>query len=279
MRQARRAAGRHQVASWDPARERSVTADPLPVGWRSPLAARRCAPSTPTCTPLWPRTRATTWRRPSCPSCRPRWWPWRSWRRATAPGSAPWTWRPSSPAPPSPGPTPLPCARRPGEARHQMSEAEEDLAASLNLSAGTAWAKLHGTVSSQPRRPRPLSRRRPGEVGTGEGTQVLPMSAVRGLAHHRDAAVRQAAYEAELQGWETVAALPGGRHERHQGASADPEPAPGLAGRPGPGPVRQQRRPRHPGGDARGPPGVVPRLPALSPGQGSPPGPGQAPLV
>src|SRR5262245_16694164 len=34
-------------------------------------------------------------------------------------------------------------------ARHQMSEPEEDLAATLNLSGGTAWAKLHGNVSSR----------------------------------------------------------------------------------------------------------------------------------
>ncbi|MDQ3700704.1 MAG: M3 family oligoendopeptidase [Chloroflexota bacterium] len=107
------------------------------------------------------------------------------------------------------------------EARHQMSEAEEDLAASLNLSAGTAWGKLHGTVSSQLSVPVRFPAGRPDarSAGTdarsagantpgalGGDTQNLPMSAVRGLAHHPDSAVRQAAYEAELQGWETVAA-------------------------------------------------------------------------
>ena len=78
-------------------------------------------------------------------------------------------------------------------ARHQMSEAEEDLAASLSPSSGTAWARLHGTVTSQlvvsvPGRPAPL-----------------PMSAVRSLAHDKDAQVRKTAYEAELGGWERAA--------------------------------------------------------------------------
>lgn len=97
------------------------------------------------------------------------------------------------------------------EADRQMGEAEEDLAASLDLSAGTAWAKLHGTVSSQLSVPVRFPAGRPDGRSAGTGapggdTQILPMSAVRGLAHHPDAAVRQAAYEAELRGWETVAA-------------------------------------------------------------------------
>ena len=88
-------------------------------------------------------------------------------------------------------------------ARHQMSEKEEDLAASLNLSAGTQWAKLHNNVTSQLSVPVSFPKGAGGErAGT---TQELPMSAVRGLAHDPDRGVRRAAYEAELKGWERVA--------------------------------------------------------------------------
>ena len=76
-----------------------------------------------------------------------------------------------------------------------MSPAEENLAAELNLSGGTAWAKLHGNVSSQLGVPVELE---------GE-TRELPMSAVRNLAYDRDRDVRRRAYEAELAGWERVA--------------------------------------------------------------------------
>jgi pepF/M3 family oligoendopeptidase len=78
-------------------------------------------------------------------------------------------------------------------ARHQMSEPEEDLAASLSPSSGTAWARLHGTVSSQ------LVVSVPGQPAP------LPMSAVRALAHDKDPDVRKAAYDAELQGWARAA--------------------------------------------------------------------------
>src|SRR5450759_5499962 len=35
------------------------------------------------------------------------------------------------------------------DAEHQMSPAEEDLAAELNVTGGSAWGKLHSTLSSQ----------------------------------------------------------------------------------------------------------------------------------
>ncbi len=82
-----------------------------------------------------------------------------------------------------------------------MSEAEEDLSASLYPSGGMAWAKLHANVSSQIVVPVHF----PADAEDGKGrVEHLPMSAVRGLAHDADPAVRQAAYEAELKGWETV---------------------------------------------------------------------------
>ncbi|HEU5438458.1 MAG TPA: M3 family oligoendopeptidase [Ktedonobacterales bacterium] len=80
-------------------------------------------------------------------------------------------------------------------AAHLMSPAEEALAAELNVSAGTAWAKLHGNVSSQISVP----------VELGGETRELPMSAVRNLAYDRDREVRRRAYEAELAGWERAA--------------------------------------------------------------------------
>lgn len=80
-------------------------------------------------------------------------------------------------------------------ARHQMSEPEEDLTAALSLSGSTAWGKLHGNVTSLLAVP----------VRKPDGsTEVLPMSAVRGLAHDPDPEVRRLAYEAELEGWKTV---------------------------------------------------------------------------
>ena len=81
------------------------------------------------------------------------------------------------------------------QASHLMSEEEEDLAASLNLTGGQAWGKLHRNLTSQ------LSV----VVEKPDGAEELPMSAVRGLAHDADPAVRKAAYEAELAKWEESA--------------------------------------------------------------------------
>jgi pepF/M3 family oligoendopeptidase len=83
-------------------------------------------------------------------------------------------------------------------AAHQMGEAEEGLAADLALTGGRAWAKLHSdiTASLTARVRRPDSN---GEV------EELPLSVVRGLATDASAAVRRAAYDAELEAWPTVA--------------------------------------------------------------------------
>ncbi len=81
------------------------------------------------------------------------------------------------------------------EAAHLMSPAEEALAAELDLSAGAAWAKLHGTFTSQLAVTLELEGER----------RELPMSALRNLAHEPERATRQAAYEAELAAWEAHA--------------------------------------------------------------------------
>ena len=80
-------------------------------------------------------------------------------------------------------------------AEHLMTPEEENLASELNLSAGTAWEKLHGDVTSQLIVSLELS----------DQTQELPMSMVRNLASDPDREVRCSAYEAELEGWKRVA--------------------------------------------------------------------------
>jgi oligoendopeptidase F len=75
-------------------------------------------------------------------------------------------------------------------AKHQMSAAEEDLSASLAPSGASAWAKLHGNITSR------LEVMVQGER--------IPMSATRAAARHESAERRQAAYTAELEAWETV---------------------------------------------------------------------------
>jgi pepF/M3 family oligoendopeptidase len=89
-----------------------------------------------------------------------------------------------------------PIRRAAAAASNQMSEAEEDLAAELRLSGSVAWARLHGEVTA----------RLTAEVDDGAGArETLPITVVRGLAHHPDAARRRAAYDGELRAWETVA--------------------------------------------------------------------------
>ncbi len=87
-------------------------------------------------------------------------------------------------------------------ARHQMAEGEEELAARLSLPGSSAWGKLHGNITSRLM----VTLNLPDDVADERAGQTLtlPMSAVRGLAHDSDAAVRRTAYEAELRGWESV---------------------------------------------------------------------------
>lgn len=87
-----------------------------------------------------------------------------------------------------------PLHRLAARAEHQMSEAEEHLAAELSLTGSSAWGRLHADVTSQ------LTT----EVDLPDGPSILPMPAVRGLATDPDPAVRRAAYDAELRAWPTI---------------------------------------------------------------------------
>ena len=80
-------------------------------------------------------------------------------------------------------------------ARHQMSEAEENLYAEISTTGSSAWARLQADVTSQ------LTA----EVELPDGRRRLPMPAVRGLATDSDPRVRRAAYDAELNAWPTIA--------------------------------------------------------------------------
>jgi len=81
------------------------------------------------------------------------------------------------------------------QARRLMSPAEEALAAELELTGGTAWAKLYSNVASQLLVPVELDGER----------RELPMSEIRNLSHNPDRDVRRRAYEAELDAWSHAA--------------------------------------------------------------------------
>jgi pepF/M3 family oligoendopeptidase len=81
------------------------------------------------------------------------------------------------------------------QARHQMEEGEEALAAELLPAGLTGWVRLHDDLSALLQVTLTLRGKE----------QTLPMSSVRALANDPDRAVRRAAYEAELRAWETVA--------------------------------------------------------------------------
>ena len=86
-----------------------------------------------------------------------------------------------------------PLQRAAFRATYQMSEAEESLLADLQLTGSSAWSRLYRDVSA----------RLTATLHYADGrTDTLPMSKVRGLAYDPDAAVRRAAYDAELEAWE-----------------------------------------------------------------------------
>ena len=78
------------------------------------------------------------------------------------------------------------------QSKYLMSDAEEALAAELNLSGASAWNKLQGTVTSQ------LSV----EIEMEGKIQTLPMPALINLHSHPDESVRKRAYQAEIAAWE-----------------------------------------------------------------------------
>ena len=82
-------------------------------------------------------------------------------------------------------------------ARHQMSEAEETLAAELAASGSAAWTNLHAATTG----------RLEVEVALPGGRRRMPLAEARGLATHADPAVREAAYRAEMEGWPPVLPL------------------------------------------------------------------------
>lgn len=75
-------------------------------------------------------------------------------------------------------------------AAHLLPQSEEVLVAELGLSGSSAWAKLHGDLTSQLTVPL-----------DGEN---LPMSVIRGLASSPDRELRKRAYHAEIAAWERV---------------------------------------------------------------------------
>jgi oligoendopeptidase F len=87
-----------------------------------------------------------------------------------------------------------PLMRLAARAEHQMTEAEEHLAAELSVTGSSAWGRLHNDVTSQ------LTA----DVDLPTGVETLPMPAVRGLGTDPDPEVRRAAYDAELRAWPTI---------------------------------------------------------------------------
>ncbi len=90
-----------------------------------------------------------------------------------------------------------PLRRLATRAQHQMSEPEEHLYAELTTTGSSAWSRLHREVTSQ------LIT----DVHLPTGPTTMALTAVRGLASHADPAVRQAAYEAELDAWPRLASV------------------------------------------------------------------------
>lgn len=73
----------------------------------------------------------------------------------------------------------------------QMSPAEENLAADLSRAGGDAWGRLQETVSSNLSVP-------------WKGEETKTVVELRSLAMHKDRAIRQKAYEKELDAWKSM---------------------------------------------------------------------------
>jgi pepF/M3 family oligoendopeptidase len=81
------------------------------------------------------------------------------------------------------------------QSRYMMSEAEEKLAAELNLSGASAWNKLQGTIVSQ------LSVN---FEHNGVHEAISMPALINIIQHDPDQATRKRAYELELETWKTV---------------------------------------------------------------------------
>jgi oligoendopeptidase F len=81
------------------------------------------------------------------------------------------------------------------QSMHLMAPPEEELAAEMELTGGSAWNKLYGNFTSQLMLP----------IDVEGGLKELPMSAVRNLAYDPDREMRRKGYEAELEAWEKAA--------------------------------------------------------------------------
>lgn len=84
-----------------------------------------------------------------------------------------------------------PVMRAAQRAEHQMTEAEESLAADLALTGSVAWSRLYRDVTAGIT----------GVVELPSGAEEMPIFAIRGLATHADPAVRRSGFEAELVAW------------------------------------------------------------------------------
>jgi oligoendopeptidase F len=91
-----------------------------------------------------------------------------------------------------------PLAHGVAAADHQMSEAEEELAAALALTGGAAWVRLHGDICGR------LTGTIPGDSDSPLAGTELPMTHLRAFATDPNPATRKGAYDAELAAWETV---------------------------------------------------------------------------
>lgn len=80
-------------------------------------------------------------------------------------------------------------------AEHQMTEAEEALAADLSLTGSSAWTRLYGDLTSSIT----------ATVELPDGTKELPIFHVRGLATDPSPEVREAAYRGEIAAWQANA--------------------------------------------------------------------------
>ncbi len=80
------------------------------------------------------------------------------------------------------------------DAEHLLSPAEEELAAELSPTGGSAWAKLYTNYTSQ------LAV----EVTVQGKSQTVPMSSARNLAYHPERETRRAAFTAENGIWQSA---------------------------------------------------------------------------